>query len=112
LKRIRIDLRRISDKASFHSVFAELFGFPQWYGRNMDAWNDCMGDLDDPDSGMTTVGAQPAEIVVFDLEHVDEFERRCPSLWKDLIDCAAFVNFARLEVGQPPVIAVAYYRQP
>jgi hypothetical protein len=33
-------------------------------------------------------------------------------LWKDLIDCAAFVNFARLEVGQPPVIAVAYYRQP
>jgi hypothetical protein len=39
---VRIDTRLITDWASFHDVFARSFGFPDYYGRNMDAWNDCM----------------------------------------------------------------------
>lgn len=33
---------------SFHDVFAETLGFPAFYGRNMDAWIDCMTSADEP----------------------------------------------------------------
>jgi hypothetical protein len=50
---VRIDASRITDQATFHSVFAEAFGFPGFYGQNMDAWIDCMTHLDDPSSGLS-----------------------------------------------------------
>ena len=39
-KKVTIDLRGITDTASFHAVFAETLGFPHFYGNNMDAWVD------------------------------------------------------------------------
>ena len=39
---VLIDGGRIVDWSSFHAVFAEGMGFPEFYGRNMDAWIDCM----------------------------------------------------------------------
>ena len=35
---IRIDANDILDSDSFHTVFAPAFGFPTYYGRNMDVW--------------------------------------------------------------------------
>ncbi len=37
--KVRIDTNRIVDWNSFHDVFAEAFGFPDFYGRNMNAWS-------------------------------------------------------------------------
>ncbi len=34
---VTIDTRRITDWETFHDVFAEVFGFPEFYGRNMEA---------------------------------------------------------------------------
>ena len=34
------------------------------------------------------------------------FARRCPVQYAALVDCAAFVNHRRVEVGQPPVLAL------
>ena len=53
MTRVAIDTRRVIDWDSFHNEFAEVFGFPRFYGRNMNAWIDCMTYLDDPESGMT-----------------------------------------------------------
>lgn len=52
---IRIDANDITDVESFHTVFATAFGFPSFYGRNMDAWIDCLTCFDDSESGMTEV---------------------------------------------------------
>jgi RNAse (barnase) inhibitor barstar len=35
-----LDTRRITDWNTFHDAFIELFGFPAFYERNMDAWID------------------------------------------------------------------------
>ena len=51
---VRMDCDRITDWESFHSLFAEVFGFPDFYGRNMNAWIDCMSYLDDSEGGMTS----------------------------------------------------------
>lgn len=34
---VKLDTRRITDWDTFHDVFAEVFGFPGFYGRNMNA---------------------------------------------------------------------------
>ncbi|WP_240996800.1 barstar family protein [Pseudomonas viridiflava] len=34
----QVDANLISDWQTFHNVFAEQFGFPIFYDRNMDAW--------------------------------------------------------------------------
>jgi RNAse (barnase) inhibitor barstar len=39
---VRIDGKRIIDWKSLHRVFAGAFGFPNYYGNNMNAWIDCM----------------------------------------------------------------------
>jgi len=33
------------DWETFHDEFQEKMGFFDGYGRNMDAWIDCMGDM-------------------------------------------------------------------
>jgi hypothetical protein len=54
---VMLDTRRILDWNTFHDVFAEAFGFPDFYGRNMNAWIDCMSSLGEPRDAMTSVHA-------------------------------------------------------
>jgi RNAse (barnase) inhibitor barstar len=54
-KNVQIAGSKITDWDSFHDLFAEVFGFPGFYGRNMNAWNDCMTYLAVPEEGMTSV---------------------------------------------------------
>ncbi|MEM1028647.1 MAG: barstar family protein [Planctomycetota bacterium] len=105
---ITIDLDRIQDWASFHDVFATELGFPNYYGRNMDAWIDCMSYLDEPGAGMTSIHAGPGGIAVLRLEHVPGFIQRCPEIYAAIIECSAFVNHRRLEQGESAVIALSF----
>lgn len=109
---VKLDTRRIKDRASFHDVFAETFGFPAYYGRNMDAWIDCISYLNDPEGTDNSVSAGPGEIVVLQLDYVDDFAERCPELYDALIECAAFVNWRQIEAGSGPVLALSYFRTP
>ncbi len=107
---VRIDLRRIDDWESFHDVFAEVMGFPDFYGRNLNAWIDCMTSLDNPDDGMTTIHAAPGGVLTLALENAAEFSERCPELYEALVDCVAFVNYRRIEVGDEPVLVLSYHK--
>lgn len=109
---IGIDARQITDWASFHEVFARAFGFPQFYGRNMDAWIDCMTSLDSPDDGMTSVHTVDHGVVVLRIDYVDDLARRCPEQYEAIIECSAFVNWRRIEVGEEPVLALSFNRTP
>ena len=105
---IRIDATRIADWESFHSVFALEFGFPEFYGRNINAWIDCMTSLDDPGSGMTTVHAAADDPVVLRLDDVDAMPQ---DIYEALVESSAFVNWRRLEVGETAVLALAFWRR-
>jgi hypothetical protein len=107
---VRLDTRRITDWESFHDVFAEAFGFPAFYGRNLNAWNDCMSSLDAPEDGMTAIHAPPGGVVTLLLEHVDDFARRCPAHYDAIVECSAFVNLRQIERGAAPVLALAFHR--
>lgn len=110
MKRINVNVGTIADWASFHDVFAQAFGFPSFYGRNMDAWNDCMTCLDDPDSGMSAVTCAKCEVVLLELENVRAFRSRCPEQYNALVECSAFLNWRRIEKGDAPLLMLSYYR--
>lgn len=72
----------------------------------MDAWIDCMTSLDTPDDGMSTVHCAPGTVLTLELDNVSDFALRCPEQYESLVDCAAFVNTRRIEVGEAPVLAL------
>lgn len=109
-KIVVIDARQIRDWPSFHDVFAESLGFPSFYGRNMNAWIDCMTSVDDPEDHLTTVHAERG-FLVLQLDHVTDFARRCPGIFDALVDCAAFVNWRRIQAGEEPVLALSFDKQ-
>lgn len=107
---VRIDTTKICHWASFHDVFSEKFGFPDFYGRNMDAWIDCMTSLDDPRAGMSKIHAPEGGVLTLQLDGVDGFAERCPEQYRAVVDCCAFVNCRWIEVGERAVLALSYYR--
>jgi hypothetical protein len=107
---VKLDTSRIRDWATFHDVFAETFGFPNFYGRNMNAWIDCMTFLDDPGAGMSSIHAPPGGALVLQLEDVDSFAARCPELYAAIIECSAFVNWRRIEGGGDAVLALSFHK--
>lgn len=111
MRPVKLDTRLITDWETFHDVFAEALGFPNFYGRNLSAWIDCMTSLDDPSAGMTKIHAPPGGVVVLGLEHVDDFLRRCPEQYEAIIDCAAFVNWRKIEMGEPAVLALSFHKR-
>jgi hypothetical protein len=111
---ITIPTDQITDWDSFHSVFQATLGFPGFYGRNMDAWIDCMTYVDDPRSGMTTVSVAEGELVTLRIDDAPDFQRRCPDQYDALIECAAFVNYRRMKRGANPVLTLmlgGWFRQ-
>jgi RNAse (barnase) inhibitor barstar len=106
---VDIDTRTITDWDSFHSVFAATFGFTDFYGRNMNAWIDCLTYIDDPDDAMTRIHAPSGGVVVIHLEHARDFRNRCPELFDAIVKCSSFVNYRRTEDGGEPVLVLSFH---
>ena len=51
---------KITDWKSFHDECAAVFGFPDFYGRNMNAWIDCLTYVREGD-GMSRYELGPDE---------------------------------------------------
>jgi RNAse (barnase) inhibitor barstar len=109
---VRIPGERITNWQTFHDVFADALGFPDFYGRNMNAWIDCLGYADDLDAGMMRITVAPGEVLTLQIEEVNQFARRCPAQYEALIECATFVNWRRIQVGERPIIALSFYKTP
>jgi RNAse (barnase) inhibitor barstar len=94
---VRIDGTQLCDWDSFHTVFATTFGFPGFYGRNMDAWIDCM----------TSVHGSASDPVVLQVDNADAVPKE---IFDALVECAAFVNWRRLETGKPAILMLSFQR--
>eukprot|EP01030_Chromulinospumella_sphaerica_P014913 gene14913-14710_t len=93
---------RIVDWDSFHAVFADCLGFPDYYGANMDAWIDCLTYADDPEAGMVSRPVAKGALLILQIDDAAAFARRCPAQYAALVEGAAFVNHRRVEIGEPP----------
>jgi RNAse (barnase) inhibitor barstar len=91
----KIDCNNIIDWDSFHDVFKTTFGFPDYYGRNMNAWIDGISD--------------ETETFTLSLDNVKAFRQRCPELYDAIIECSAFVNYRCVEAGEQPLIILSFW---
>lgn len=109
LKIVEINCNNIADWDTFHDEFSQVFGFPDFYGRNMDAWNDCMSYLSDPEAQMTTVHCEEGNVITLVLKNIKIFKTRCPEQYDAFIECSAFVNWRLIDDGYSPVLALSFY---
>ncbi|HYD94351.1 MAG TPA: barstar family protein [Noviherbaspirillum sp.] len=100
---VTLDGRRLGDWHAFHAECRTAFGFPGFYGGNMDAWIDCLSGLRD-DDGMTRFALGPDEVLRIELAHAGELRRAAPEILEALRACAEEVNERCAENGEKPVL--------
>jgi RNAse (barnase) inhibitor barstar len=65
LSAFRVDLAKVGTREQLLAAIADALKFPAWYGHNLDALADCLGDM----------SWQPAEGYLVLLEHCDSIHR-------------------------------------
>jgi hypothetical protein len=106
VKIVEIPTDQIVDWKTFHDVFKTVFGFPNFYGANMDAWIDCMSYLDDAGSDMSKITVSKDEVILIKLNNVEHFVQRCKEQFDAFVECLAFVNSRYVEAGGVPILAL------
>jgi hypothetical protein len=104
---VRLNTTQITDWASFHHVCKEAFGFPGFYGMNMNAWVDCMEYMYE-DDGMINVTLEKGEMLYIEVTDTEDFNKRVPIILDALVECSAFVNQGYIEGGEGPVISLVF----
>lgn len=104
---VNIAVSQISDWDTFHDVFSTTLGFPEFYGRNMSAWIDCLTYRDEED-GMASVTVELGDVLTLQLDEGSAFATRCPDQYGAMMEAAAFVNWRRIESGSRPIIALSF----
>jgi RNAse (barnase) inhibitor barstar len=95
-------------EVAFHDTFFRIFGFLEGYGRNMDAWIDCMSYLRASDRHMTTLQIGASETLTLLIRDHVALRDRAPKQWLDLIECCAFVNRRAIDRDEGPILALAF----
>lgn len=105
----KIECKNIHDWDSFHDEFTRVFGFPTFYGRNMDACIDCMSSLSNPEDEMTNIHCEKGKMLTIELNDIKEIKDRSPEIYNAIIECSAFVNWRLIEVGEQAVLGLSFY---
>ena len=103
----RLDTAPISDWDSFHTTCREAFGFPDFYGMNMNAWIDCLTYLDEGD-GMSRFHLASGETLNIEVTDTESFNSRLPEIFDALVTCTADVNQRHIESGKSPMLALVF----
>lgn len=104
---VRLDTKLITNWTTFHSVCKEAFGFPEFYGMNMNAWIDCLTHLDEGD-GLSRFHLAQGELLHIEVSDTKSFNDRLPEIFDALIESSAFVNMRYLDVGKIPPISLIF----
>ena len=86
-----LEMREISSWDDFHEASRKAFGFPDFYGRNNNAWIDCLSYLHDGD-GMSAFVLGRDEVLEVLLEGYYEFSEKHPEIALGITQLFALVN--------------------
>jgi hypothetical protein len=100
---VRLDGAVISDWPSFHRECQVKFGFPDFYGRNMDAWIDCLSTLRDND-GMSAFTLAPDEVLQIEIATSSVLHNQATGILDTLLDCVEAINERYIENGEKPAV--------
>ncbi|MGY4893327.1 MAG: barstar family protein [Candidatus Saccharimonadota bacterium] len=108
---INLDLSKVKNWTSFHNLFKNELGFPKYYGANMNAWIDCMGDIHEG-TDMTNLNLPYDTALVLRFSNSRFFRLKHPRIYYTLKDCTAFVNKHHIEHDHPGAAPIYLEFQP
>jgi RNAse (barnase) inhibitor barstar len=100
---IKLNGELLTDWDAFHTISQQAFGFPDFYGRNISAWIDCLSYLRDAD-GMSSVRLSADEMLTIALSHSELVQQRFPELLEELQFCVAMINERYEDYGEKPAL--------
>lgn len=98
-----IDGTAIRDWESFHDECARKLGFPGFYGRNLNAFVDCLNYLEQ-DVGMTRFVLKPGETLDVRITNSADLQSVAPDILQALRDSIGYVNRNYDERGLPALV--------
>ncbi|MBI3229391.1 MAG: barstar family protein [Burkholderiales bacterium] len=87
----QLDGALIKDWDSFHDECQRAFGFPEFYGRTLDAWVDCLSYLRDAD-GMTRFQLGTDEKLRIEILHAEQMRQQVPDILEEISFCIGGIN--------------------
>lgn len=100
---VKLDGELLTDWEAFHTVSQEAFGFPDYYGRNISAWIDCLSYLRD-DDGMAAIRLNDDELLTIALSGSEVLGQRFPELLEELQFCVDMINERYADYGEKPAL--------
>ncbi|GGI54107.1 barstar family protein [Oxalicibacterium solurbis] len=100
---VQLDGSKIADWNDFHTLCAEAFGFPDFYGRTIDAWIDCLSYLRD-DENMTKFRLQENDVLQIVITHADDLRKQAPDLLEEVAFCVEGINDRYTDYGEKPAL--------
>lgn len=96
--KIQTDGKLLADWGLFHDFFENTFCFPGYYGRNMNAWNDCMSDY-----------CYENGLVSLHINNASELKALNSEAFNALVECSAFINWRSTKEGGDPLVVLSFY---
>lgn len=93
----------ITNWDAFHDESQRVFGFPEFYGRNMNAWVDCLSYLRD-DDGMSRFRLQSDEVLRIEVQQAERMRAQVPEILDDLAFCIEAINERYADYGEKPAL--------
>ncbi len=101
----QINGANIIDWDSFHTECAQAFGFPEFYGRNLDAWVDCLSYLRDAD-GMTRFQLAENEKLEIVLLNAAQMKAQVPDILEEITYCIGGINERYQDYGEQEALVL------
>ena len=88
---------------AFHTQSQQAFGFPEFYGRTLDSWVDCLSYLRD-DDGMSSIRLGPDDVLQIDILHADAWRVAHPDMLDEVLYCIEGINERYADYGEKPAL--------
>jgi hypothetical protein len=103
MAKVKLDGAQIKDWEAFHVACQREFGFPDYYGRNMDAWVDCLSYLRD-EEGMSKFRLAENEVLEIEIAHSAQLKQNQPEILDELTFCVEAINDRYADYGEKPAL--------
>jgi len=103
MAQVILDGSAITDWPSFHAACRREFGFPDFYGDNLDAWVDCLSYLRD-DEGMTRFRLGEDEVLRIEIRNAAALRAKAPEIPEELAFCVEAINDRYADYGEKPAL--------
>lgn len=100
---VQLNGEQLTSWEDFHAQCAMAFGFPEFYGRNLDAFIDCLSYLRDED-GMSKFRLQPDEVLRVEVSHSEALRLKAPDILTELTFCMDALNERYADYGEKPAL--------